>query len=484
MSRQPVTLSPPRSPQAAPLRLTNPVRIRFGHVLFMLTVLALSMGACAGVLTQEPDKTEAQDTDTSQLLDPTVDNTLTSDDGTVTLILPAGALTQPTAITITTLDPGDVHADLAGAVEIVAAAWRMEPDGLVFAFPVTATFRFSVPEASTLPMTEATLVWGVYSSSGNNDVLANSAGLVQTATGGVSEASAAIEHFTDFAVVLAGQLQINPTCTTCTVGALVGYNVEFVGAIANAYGRQRWTSTADETIVGLVAPEDGVHFDAEVLGRSLAADGMSPEVNLMDGESHLGFGQFRCLEAGSGTLSSSLQYNRLLDDGTDGLTAKKPITCVAASAVTGSGTLDYGQLTTAPGENVVDLMLTPEEASDFGARITVLDTSQDSYTLAANELQSYGNNGAFDVELTDSNLAITKFCQEFNDSCGENDCILLQCKNNQGEIIASSGSTSGYGLEKVCVEAPSGQTCAKIEVRAEGPAIFKNNPELEWKTIP
>lgn len=69
---------------------------------------------------------------------------VTSDDGLLTIEIPAGALAEPVDIAVTALAAADLPPGLADlAAEITG--YRLEPDGLEFLLPVTITRTILLP---------------------------------------------------------------------------------------------------------------------------------------------------------------------------------------------------------------------------------------------------------------------------------------------------------------------------------------------------
>ena len=119
--------------------------------------------------------------------------TITSSDGRLTLTFPPGALSEDTEITIRKIDPNDLPPEFDGLDPELA--YLLEPDGIVFAVPVTASLMLDeepVQEDGTL-QTEGALL--LTSSDGELEVLEN---LTQDVDGGAdtTTVSGELSHFT------------------------------------------------------------------------------------------------------------------------------------------------------------------------------------------------------------------------------------------------------------------------------------------------
>jgi len=121
-----------------------------------------------------------------------------SSDGLLRLDVPAGALTGPEDITIQKLSTGDVDPALAPLGPV--ALYRLTPDGLVFAQPVTVTFDAGAPDVN-MPGTVATdLLWVANSSAGTHEAV-DGLQIVLDASAGTLQVSGEISHFSDVTVL-------------------------------------------------------------------------------------------------------------------------------------------------------------------------------------------------------------------------------------------------------------------------------------------
>ena len=77
-----------------------------------------------------------------------VDVSVTSDDGALTVTVPAGA--GPADVTITAIDPPPEFADLEGAS--VIAAYELGPEGAEFSEPVALEFQAPLADSAEIPL--------------------------------------------------------------------------------------------------------------------------------------------------------------------------------------------------------------------------------------------------------------------------------------------------------------------------------------------
>lgn len=134
--------------------------------------------------------------------------TITSRDGRLTLTFPPGALSEDTEITIKEIDPNDLPPEFDGIV--ADSAYQLEPDGLEFAVPATATLMLDedpVQDDGAL-QTEGVLL--LTSSDGELEILVNLTQDVNgdadttTVSGELSHFSSLVEISSDVLVSVSG----------------------------------------------------------------------------------------------------------------------------------------------------------------------------------------------------------------------------------------------------------------------------------------
>ena len=97
--------------------------------------------------------------------------TITSTDGRLTLTFPPGALSEDTEITIRNIDPNELPPEFDGLDPDLA--YLLEPDGIVFAVPVTATLMLDEEPAQDDGSLSTELALLITSSNGELEVLEN-----------------------------------------------------------------------------------------------------------------------------------------------------------------------------------------------------------------------------------------------------------------------------------------------------------------------
>ncbi|MBI4605704.1 MAG: DUF11 domain-containing protein, partial [Planctomycetes bacterium] len=81
---------------------------------------------------------------------PEAGGTLRSEDGRLTLDVPAGAVAEPVRIRVRKLSFDEIPADIRGGDGPPDAAWELEPDGLVFETPIRVRYEAQVEEVRDL----------------------------------------------------------------------------------------------------------------------------------------------------------------------------------------------------------------------------------------------------------------------------------------------------------------------------------------------
>jgi len=117
---------------------------------------------------------------------------ITSADGKLTLTFPPGALSEDTEITIRRIDPEDLPPEFSGLGP--EFAYLLEPDGIEFAVPVTATLMLDEEPVQDDGSLETDLVVLITSSNGQLEVLDN---LTQEVNGDtiITTTSGELSHF-------------------------------------------------------------------------------------------------------------------------------------------------------------------------------------------------------------------------------------------------------------------------------------------------
>jgi hypothetical protein len=197
--------------------------------------LALAAG-CGSV-----GKSGATQTATSSVT-PAQGGTVTLPDNSAHLDIPAGALTSATMITVSTTD-----ATPPAGITAASPILKFEPDGLVFAKPVTVTFTFA---NATRPI----VYWS--NASGGYDPIAG------TVTG--STISAQVTHFSSGFVADAPAVAGAAPCgegVSCTAGAACGYgataSAPMSGASSGASSGGSGAPSGYGTSPGPTAPKTG-----------------------------------------------------------------------------------------------------------------------------------------------------------------------------------------------------------------------------------
>lgn len=116
------------------------------QVAAVLSIALLGCAACGGGGNGTPDSTSTPAITPAVAASPTPEgSTLTSDDGMLTLLIPDGAVPAGTEVTITHVAAGELPSDLQ---ELIGSGggYRLEPDGLTFEMPVTATLTIDRAE--------------------------------------------------------------------------------------------------------------------------------------------------------------------------------------------------------------------------------------------------------------------------------------------------------------------------------------------------
>lgn len=141
--------------------------------------------------------------------------TITSDDGNLTLVIPEGALEQPTEVTATVVE--DSEGDFG-------VEYALGPDGLQFATPITVERSFSLTDLPDYGPDDPEYSLGlVLTSDGDSELLDNVTTEINRADGTLT-VRAEIEHFSTLRVTR-GQLQV---AVTAPAGE-DGMNTQVVG---------------------------------------------------------------------------------------------------------------------------------------------------------------------------------------------------------------------------------------------------------------
>ncbi len=117
---------------------------------------------------------------------------ITSTDGRLTLTFPPGALSEDTAITIRNIDPEDLPPEFEGLDP--EFAYLLEPDGLEFAVPVTASLMLDEEPVQEDGSLETELALLITSSNGGLEVLENLTAEVD-GDANMTTASGELSHF-------------------------------------------------------------------------------------------------------------------------------------------------------------------------------------------------------------------------------------------------------------------------------------------------
>lgn len=127
--------------------------------------------------------------------------TIQSQDGRLTLTFPPGALSEDTKITITDIKPGELRAEVDGFDS--QFTYRLEPDGIEFNVPVTASFLTDETpvQGDGSIVTEGALL--VTSSNGQTELLENLTEDVN-ADEDTTSVSGELSHFSEFSQSFSG----------------------------------------------------------------------------------------------------------------------------------------------------------------------------------------------------------------------------------------------------------------------------------------
>ncbi|MEM9068885.1 MAG: hypothetical protein AAGE52_10280 [Myxococcota bacterium] len=143
---------------------------------------------------------------------------ITSDDGRLTLEVPAGALDAPTALRIDTLGPGEADASLEELEP--RYQYRLSPDGLTFSEPVLATLRVDESDRPTEQADGSIDVLGLVTFDASNGREIVGFGAEEPIAGGGATYAGLLSHFSDIALGRLMRSRFELDCATdCVVGS-------------------------------------------------------------------------------------------------------------------------------------------------------------------------------------------------------------------------------------------------------------------------
>lgn len=150
---------------------------------------------------------------TAQMISAADGGVLESDDGTLTLFFPPGALDEDTLIRVTPLSTGELSDGWGDLASDVIAPYRLEPDGLTFNETVGVVFTLDADLFEVGTGLEGIPIWGIAVVSGQDDPVVEYAGITsESPPEGTVQVLGGLEHFSEAGVWYEPSADISLDC--------------------------------------------------------------------------------------------------------------------------------------------------------------------------------------------------------------------------------------------------------------------------------
>lgn len=213
------------------------------------------------------------------------ETTYASDDGVLTIVVPAGAATD--GITIAPADQADLPAELA-ALTVPVYAYELSPDGTEFSEPVQVTYR--IPVADLSPMSDSGVPWVLLLSATTDQELELYDTIEISREGDEVVVTGTTTHFSHSVAVVDNveiELESNPDPVSLPVGASFGVRIDNVKGLstlvrrgAHTEGVLNWFYGSKTPVTFVEEVGDGALYTCTSVSDGFVPDAFTADVQL------------------------------------------------------------------------------------------------------------------------------------------------------------------------------------------------------------